>query len=135
MHRNCIQELIFVADDAKTVERYARAEDGPYGHYFYNLMTKLSSRGRQGLFAAYPDQPIEEITLEQSLRTQVIAGTADHVVDQLLEMRELIGPFGTIVYTGADWADEALGKRSMELMATEVMPRVNDAINEKAAAE
>ena len=78
--------------------------------------------------SAYPDQPVEDITLEQSLRTQVIAGTADSVVDQILEMRELIGPFGTIVYTGADWADETLGRRSMELMAEQVMPRVNDAV-------
>ena len=94
---------------------------------------KLSSRGRQGLFAAYPDQPVEEITLEQSLRTQVIAGTVDQVVDQLLEMREQIGPFGTIVYTGADWADEALGKRSMELMAGQVMPRLNDVLKDEEA--
>ena len=128
-----VAKMIFVADDAATAERYARAEDGPYGHYFYNLMTKLSSRGRQGLFAAYPDQPVEEITLEQSLRTQVIAGTADHVVDQLLKMRDLIGPFGTIVYTGADWADEALGKRSMELMAEHVMPRLNDVLKDEEA--
>jgi len=27
-----------------------------------------------------------------------------------------------------DWADPALARRSMELMATEVMPRVNKAI-------
>ena len=91
-------------------------------------MTKLLSRGRHGLFATYPDQPEAEITLEQSLRTQVIAGTVDDVVDQILAMRELIGPFGTIVYTGADWADEALGRRSMELMAEQVMPRLNDAL-------
>ena len=91
-------------------------------------MTKLMTRGRHGLFATYPDQPEEEVTLEQSLRTQVIAGTVDDVVDQILAMRELIGPFGTIVYTGADWADEALGRRSMELMAEQVMPRLNDAL-------
>ena len=79
-------------------------------------------------FATFPDQPKEEVTLEQSLRTQVIAGAVDDVVDQILAMRELIGPFGTIVYTGADWADEVLGRRSMELMAEKVMPRLNDAL-------
>jgi hypothetical protein len=31
-----------------------------------------------------------------------------------------------------DWADPAFAKRSMELMATEVMPRVNAAISHKA---
>ena len=123
-----VAKLIFVADDAATAERYARSTDGPYGHYFFNLMTKLGARGRNALFAAYPDQPEDQITVEQSVRTQVIAGTVDDVVDQILALRELVGPFGTIVYTGADWADEALGRRSMELMAEQVMPRLNDAL-------
>jgi len=65
----------------------------------------------------------------------VTAGSVNSVVDQLLAFREEIGDFGTLVYNGPDWVDEGLAKRSMELMATEVMPRVNDAINEKAAAE
>jgi hypothetical protein len=30
-----------------------------------------------------------------------------------------------LVYAGMDWVDPALARRSMELMATEVMPRVN----------
>jgi predicted transcriptional regulator len=32
------------------------------------------------------------------------------------------------VYAGLDWVDAALAKRSMQLMAEEVMPRVNAAI-------
>ena len=65
----------------------------------------------------------------------VVAGSVNSVVDQLLEFREEIGDFGTLVYNGPDWVDPVLGKRSMELMATEVMPRINEAIAEKAAAE
>jgi hypothetical protein len=42
-----------------------------------------------------------------------------------------------LVYAGMDWADPALAKRSMQLMAEEVMPRVNAAIGKpaKTAAE
>jgi hypothetical protein len=50
------------------------------------------------------------------------------VVDQLLALREQVGDFGELVYAGMDWVDKKLGQRSMELMATEVMPRVNRAI-------
>lgn len=123
-----VAKCIFVADDAATAERYARSVDGPYGYYFHSLMTKIRAGGGQQLFAAYPDQPDEAITLEQSLRTQVVAGTVSDVVDQILALREQIGPFGTLVYTGIDWADEALGRRSMELMAEQVMPRLNDVL-------
>jgi hypothetical protein len=43
-------------------------------------------------------------------------------------MREQIGDFGELVYAGMDWVDPELEKRSMQLMAEEVMPRVNAAI-------
>ena len=91
-------------------------------------MRKLGGKGRIGLFAAYPNQPENLITLEQSLETQVIAGTVNSVTEQILALREEIGSFGTLVYTGIDWADKKLGMRSMELMADKVMPMVNSAL-------
>ena len=50
------------------------------------------------------------------------------MVDQILAFREEIGDFGTLLYAGHDWKDKGLARRSMELMAAEVMPRVNEAI-------
>lgn len=38
------------------------------------------------------------------------------------------GDFGTLLYAGIDWVDPRLARRSMELMAEEVMPAVNRAI-------
>jgi alkanesulfonate monooxygenase SsuD/methylene tetrahydromethanopterin reductase-like flavin-dependent oxidoreductase (luciferase family) len=78
--------------------------------------------------------PDEAITLDYVLDRLVIAGTADSVVDQVLAFREQVGDFGTLVYAGHDWVDRTLGRRSMELMATEVMPRVNKALGISAAA-
>ena len=54
------------------------------------------------------------------------------VVDQILRFREQVGDFGELVYAGMDWVDPQLARRSMELMATQVMPRVNAAIAESA---
>lgn len=123
-----VAKCIFVSEDLATAQHYAKSADGPYGFYFSNLMKKLGGGGRLGLFGAYPDQPEKDITLEQSLETQVIAGTPDSVADQILALREEVGNFGTIVYTGLDWADKTLGIRSMELMAEQVMPRINAAL-------
>jgi alkanesulfonate monooxygenase SsuD/methylene tetrahydromethanopterin reductase-like flavin-dependent oxidoreductase (luciferase family) len=58
----------------------------------------------------------------------VICGTLNDVVDQILALREITGDFGELVYAGMDWVDEGLTKRSLQLMAEEVMPRVNAAI-------
>jgi hypothetical protein len=49
-------------------------------------------------------------------------------------LREEIGDFGELVYAGMDWVEPALNKRSMQLMAEEVMPRVNAAIGKSAVA-
>jgi alkanesulfonate monooxygenase SsuD/methylene tetrahydromethanopterin reductase-like flavin-dependent oxidoreductase (luciferase family) len=62
----------------------------------------------------------------------VLYGTVNKVVDQILALREETGDFGEIVYAGMDWVDPKLAKRSMELMAKEVMPRVNKAIGQGA---
>jgi hypothetical protein len=39
-----------------------------------------------------------------------------------------VGDFGELVYAGMDWVDPGLARRSMALMAEEVMPRVNRAL-------
>jgi alkanesulfonate monooxygenase SsuD/methylene tetrahydromethanopterin reductase-like flavin-dependent oxidoreductase (luciferase family) len=90
------------------------------------MMTKHARIGGLYLFRAHPDQSDSEVTLEQTLQTQVVAGTVTSVVEQLLAFREEVGPFGTLLYTGHDWADPSLARRSMELMATEVMPRFSE---------
>jgi len=56
----------------------------------------------------------------------------DKVVDEILRFREQVGDFGELVYAGMDWVDPQLARRSMELMANEVMPRVNKAIGASA---
>lgn len=130
-----VARSIFVADDAATAERYGKGLDGPYAHYFKSLMRKLISNGRAELFKNDRAMADSAVTLEFVLDTLVIAGTVERVVEQILELRELTGDFGTLVYAGHDWKDERLGRRSMELFATEVMPRVNRAIGARTAAD
>ena len=123
-----VAKSVFVADDDATAQRYAKGHDGPYAYYFRSLMTKLIGNGRPELFKHDRALPDEAITLDYVLDSLVICGTVDSVVTQLLAFRSTIGDFGTLLYAGHDWVDPALARRSMELMATEVMPRVNAAI-------
>jgi len=68
------------------------------------------------------------VTPDYVTQRLVLAGTVNSVVDQILAFREHVGDFGNLLYACHDWIDPALGKRSMELFANEVMPRVNAAI-------
>jgi alkanesulfonate monooxygenase SsuD/methylene tetrahydromethanopterin reductase-like flavin-dependent oxidoreductase (luciferase family) len=124
---------IFVADDAATALRYGRGPQGPYSFYYRNLMRKLIGNGRPELFKENRAMPDSAITLDYVLDKLVICGTVDSVVDQILAFRERVGDFGTLMYAGMDWVEPKLARRSMELMATEVMPRVNRAIKVAAA--
>ena len=63
----------------------------------------------------------------------MIYGTPDQVAEQILAFREQVGDFGTLLYAGHDWMDKPLARRSMELMAGEVMPAVNKALARRSA--
>jgi hypothetical protein len=41
-----------------------------------------------------------------------------------------LGGFGELVYAGLDWTDPVLARRSMVLMAEQVMPRVRQALGQ-----
>jgi alkanesulfonate monooxygenase SsuD/methylene tetrahydromethanopterin reductase-like flavin-dependent oxidoreductase (luciferase family) len=125
---------IFVADDEATAQRYARSVDGAYGFYYWNLLTKRKARGQADIYKHDLSMPDAAVTVEYLLDTLVICGGVNSVVDQLLAFRETIGDFGTLLYAGHDWVDPRLARRSMELMAEKVMPAVNAAIGQRAAA-
>jgi alkanesulfonate monooxygenase SsuD/methylene tetrahydromethanopterin reductase-like flavin-dependent oxidoreductase (luciferase family) len=124
-----IARTIFVADDDKTAARYgAEDKNSPFRFYYFNLLRKFRAVNRLYVFKETPDQPDDEITEDYILDRLVIHGTVNKVVDGILAFHEEVGPFGELVYAGMDWVDPALTKRSMELMAAEVMPRVNAAL-------
>jgi alkanesulfonate monooxygenase SsuD/methylene tetrahydromethanopterin reductase-like flavin-dependent oxidoreductase (luciferase family) len=128
-----VAKSVFVADDERTAQRYAKDEGSPYRFYYKNLMRKLISNGRPELFKHDRALPDAAITLDYVIDSLVICGTVNSVVDQLLAFREQTGDFGTLLYAGHDWVEPPLARRSMELMASEVMPRLNAAIKKTAA--
>jgi alkanesulfonate monooxygenase SsuD/methylene tetrahydromethanopterin reductase-like flavin-dependent oxidoreductase (luciferase family) len=107
-----VARSIFVADDEATAHRYSLDEQGAHGFYFHVMRTKL---GASGALDVMGDRPV------------VIAGTPQRVADEIVAFRQEVGPFGTLLYTGHDWVDPALARRSMELMIREVIPRINEA--------
>jgi alkanesulfonate monooxygenase SsuD/methylene tetrahydromethanopterin reductase-like flavin-dependent oxidoreductase (luciferase family) len=124
-----IAKSIFVADDEATAQRYGKSAEGPYHFYFKQLIRKLVGfSGRSNLFKVDQNMPDSAITPEYVTDRLVLAGTVDSVVDQILAFREQVGDFGTLVYAMHDWMDPKLARRSMQLMAEQVMPQVNAAL-------
>ena len=126
-----IAKSIFVADDEQVAKRYGHGPEGPYHFYFKQLIRKLVGlAGRGNLFKLDQDEPDASITADTMTPRLVIAGTVSSVVDQILAFREKVGAFGTLYYPCHDWVDPPLARRSMQLMAEQVMPKVNAALRE-----
>ena len=124
-----VARTVFVADDDKVAERYGRRDtNSPYRYYWNMLLRKMMISKRHIIFKTSEQQDDRELTDDYMVDRLVLCGTVNNVVDQILKLREETGDFGELVYAGMDWVDPELAKRSMELMATEVMPRVNAAI-------
>jgi alkanesulfonate monooxygenase SsuD/methylene tetrahydromethanopterin reductase-like flavin-dependent oxidoreductase (luciferase family) len=124
-----IAKSIFVADDDKTAREYAMGPDSPYRFYYSQLFTKMKKGGRLELFKTRRDMPDDEVTLDMICDKLIVYGSPSKVTDELLAFREETGDFGTLLYTGHDWRDRELGRRSMILAAEKVLPAVNAAIS------
>src|SRR5579884_902590 len=124
-----IARTIFVADDDATARRYGYEDaNSPYRFYFSQMRAKMKRGNRLYVFKRYKEQPEDELTLDYVMDNCVTYGTVNKVVDEILRSEEETGDFGELVYAGMDWVDPQLAKRSMQLMAEEVMPRVNAAL-------
>ena len=123
-----VAKSIFVADDDATVRRMTQTPGNPFAYYFRNLQRKAQSGRGNAFFKHDPSVSDAELTDDYLVEQMLIAGTVDEVVDKLLAFRERVGPFGRLLYVGHDWAEPGPMRRSMELMAEQVMPRVNRAL-------
>lgn len=119
-----VAKSIFVADDEATVRRMTRDPGNPFAYYFRNLQRKAQATRGSALFKHQPGVPDEALTEDYLVSQLLISGTASEVVDRLQAFRQQVGPFGRLLYVGHDWADAKAMRRSMELMAEKVLPRL-----------
>ena len=119
-----IAKSIFVADDDRIAKDYATDPKGPYRYYYSQLFTKLKAGGRIELFKTRRDQPDDDVTLDSVCERLIIHGSPEKVADELIAFREQVGDFGTLLYAGKDWKDRDLGRRSMQLLAEKVLPKL-----------
>jgi alkanesulfonate monooxygenase SsuD/methylene tetrahydromethanopterin reductase-like flavin-dependent oxidoreductase (luciferase family) len=126
---------IYVADTDEQAEREVMESSMAYAyqHYFFPL---VASFGQMGLWKDRPELRDDEVTLELLRKTRWIVGSPDSVAQQLRELYEAVGGFGGVLMLHYDWEGEngPRWRRSMELLATKVMPQLRDLTGEPALA-
>ena len=93
-----------------------------YYRYLYGIFQKA---GMKAVAMINLNDNPEELTARDMVDAFVMRGDPDSVAEQIIQFRENVGPFGTLLMTAHDWLDKPKMLRSMELMAKEVMPAVN----------
>ena len=68
----------------------------------------------------FPD--IQVVTVESAIKNVCIVGGPDEVLQQLHDLWDLTGGFGTLLMIAHDWDDKAKWMRSMDLLAKEIVP-------------
>ena len=117
------RSILVTETDAEAEDYLADPHNGL--SFYYTFFRHSFSQGRKALFMLKPDieVPDEDITMDTIKRALIIAGSPRRVLDQLVALREETGHFGTLLMGGHDWDKPALWKRSMELLANDVMPK------------
>jgi alkanesulfonate monooxygenase SsuD/methylene tetrahydromethanopterin reductase-like flavin-dependent oxidoreductase (luciferase family) len=116
------RSVLVTETDAEADEYLADPDSGLA--FYYRFFIHSFAQGRKALFMVKPDadMPDAAVTVDAVQRAMIVAGSPRRVLDQLVALRDEIGHFGTLLMAGHDWDRPALWRRSMELLATEVMP-------------
>lgn len=123
-----VARSIYVAATDQEAAAFVEHEGGAYDYYFEYLY-KIFERGKfKAPFVEQATDAPETLNPRRMRDYCVIHGSVETVVRKLLAFRDEVGHFGTLLYAAHDWLDKAAMKNSMRLMAEEVMPRLNRAL-------
>jgi alkanesulfonate monooxygenase SsuD/methylene tetrahydromethanopterin reductase-like flavin-dependent oxidoreductase (luciferase family) len=116
---------VFVADsDDEAVAHYLDSGVGDYLREFW--LPLLADVGLIAMYKGDPAMADAEVTPDYFARNVAMIGSPDTVVEKIEAAQEETGGFGTLIQFGADFAGKPEPMRaSMELLAGEVLPRVN----------
>ena len=117
---------IFVGDTNAEAEEFVLNPRGSFMNYYKYLYGIFQKAGMKAVAMINLNDNPEELTARDMVDAFVIRGDSNSVAEQIIQFRESVGPFGTLLMTAHDWVDKPKMLRSMELMAKEVMPVVNE---------
>ncbi|MBT3627860.1 MAG: LLM class flavin-dependent oxidoreductase [Rhodospirillaceae bacterium] len=130
-----VAKNIHIADTDAEAEAFVKQPGGSFDWYFDYLYRIFDRAQMKGAFVVNKGDDASELTHDMLRDNYTLYGSPETVAEKILALREDIGHFGTLVLTAQDWVDADAMKRSMTLLAEEVMPKVNAAIGSQAAAD
>jgi alkanesulfonate monooxygenase SsuD/methylene tetrahydromethanopterin reductase-like flavin-dependent oxidoreductase (luciferase family) len=128
------RSIVVTETDAEARDYLSNETCSPAWYYKY-LRDNLATYKLLSIFKPDPDMPDAELTWQRCLELMVVSGSPKSVLDQLVALIDRLGYFGTLLVTQKDWDDKALHKKSMRLLAEQVMPKLTAYAESRQAAE
>ena len=117
-----VSRSIFVGESDE--EARAHALNGPFAGSLVYLRGMLKAAGMLDLLKQDPEMPDDAIDAEYIIDNIAIVGSVDTVTRKLQDLYDATGGFGSLLMIAHDWDDRTKMRRSMELMAREVIPQL-----------
>lgn len=114
---------ILVTESDSEAADYLADDASAFGWYYDYLRRNLGTYKLLKIFKPDAALPDADVTVQNCMKWMVISGGPDRVLDQLVALVDEVGWFGTLLLTHKDWDRPELHKRSMRLLAEQVMPR------------
>ena len=121
-----VSRNIFVADTTKEAKELAKQNS--LGQCIEYILEMTRRGPGVGMWKRDDEQADSDCNLNYFIDDVIIAGDPETVTAEILQLREEIGPFGSLVLVAHDWDDEKVWRRSVSLFAQEVLPALNKAL-------
>ena len=117
-----VARVIHVARDEAEARAAFADPEGPYFDFWRYLIGVLTRANMLKLLKTDEAMPDAAVTPEYALKTFSICGTPRAVADQIVALRDEVGPFGGVVSLAIEFGDRRRIMDSMALLAREVVP-------------
>ena len=115
-----VSRTVLVADS--TAEAWDLARNGTLARSFEYFIALFKSAEMLSLFRADPSHSDDDITPEYLLKNLCVIGDVKECTEQLEQVWDATGGFGTLLMMAHDWDNRELWRRSMELLKNQVLP-------------
>ena len=123
------RSIVVTETDSEARDYLAQPNNSVTGYYHY-LREQFQRAGLLKIMK--PDLEMEDslVTDAFCVETMVIAGSPQTVLDRLAAEMDQIGSYGVLLSAFHEWDQPDLWRRSMELLATKVVPQLGKLANQ-----
>jgi alkanesulfonate monooxygenase SsuD/methylene tetrahydromethanopterin reductase-like flavin-dependent oxidoreductase (luciferase family) len=120
-----VARSVLVTESDAEAEDYLDDPASGLSFYYDYFVTTYGAAGKLAVLKPADGAPDAQVTVREVARSMTSFGSPKRALDRLVAFMEETGPFGMLLAVGHDWDRPEMWKRSMRLLAEQVMPKLS----------